>query len=150
MIRRLDLLLVDDEAADAALFARALRRAAFNVALQTLSAGQQAINYLEAKAPYADRTRYPLPDVIVLDLKMPELNGFDFLAWRKASLLFLTIPVVVLSGSPDRNEIDRVFALGANKHIAKPADLDGWQAVVTDIYHFATAGTEFFHERTSH
>ena len=149
MIRRLDLMLVDDEPADIALFARALRKTALNVSLQALSAGQQAIDYLEAKEPYGDRALHPLPDVIVIDLKMPGLNGFDFLAWRQASMLFRTIPVVVLSGSTDPGEVEHVFALGADKHIAKPVHLEGWQSVVREIYDYATAGTAFFHEKST-
>jgi len=80
---------------------------------------------------------YPLPDVIVLDLKMPGLNGFDFLAWRQASSLFLTFPVVVLSGSTDQSEIKRVFQLGANQHLVKPTHFDDWLSIVSSIYDFA-------------
>lgn len=148
MIRRLDLMLVDDEPADVALFAKALRKTGLEVSLQILTAGQQAIDSLEAKQPYADRALYPLPDVIVLDLKMPGLNGFDFLAWRKASILFRSIPVVVLSGSTYPAERDRVFALGADKHLVKPALLEDWESIVREIYDYTTAGTAFFHEKS--
>jgi CheY-like chemotaxis protein len=147
MIRRLDLMLVDDEPADVALFARALRKTALDVSLQILTAGQQAIDYLEAKDRYGDRAHYPLPDVIVLDLKMPGLNGFDFLAWRKASMLFRTIPVVVLSGSTDPAEMDRVLTLGADMHLVKPTHLEDWESTVLKIYDYTTAGTAFFHEK---
>lgn len=146
---RLDLMLVDDEAADLAIFAKALTKSNFRIKLHALSAGQEAIDYLEAKGPYADRSLHPLPDVIVLDLKMPGLNGFDFLAWRKASPIFLNIPVVVLSGSNNQDDIQRVFQLGANKHLEKPSHFDDWKAVVADIYQFATEGTSFFRDESA-
>src|SRR5260370_11120216 len=94
--------------------------------LQTLTAGQHAIDYLEAKGAYADRSLHPLPDVIVVDLKMPQVSGFDFLAWRKASRLFASIPVVILSGSKDPAEAKRAAAMGASKHIVKSSDFVDW------------------------
>jgi DNA-binding response OmpR family regulator len=74
---------------------------------------------LEGKGVYADRTLHPLPDVVVVDLKMPRVSGFDLLAWRKASRLFSSIPIVILSGSKNPAEIKRADEMGANKHIAK-------------------------------
>jgi len=95
---QLDILVVDDSPTDLVFFSRAADKTGFKTRLQTLSAGQQAIDYLEAKGEYNDRSRFPMPDLIVLDLKMPEVNGFDFLAWRKASVLFSSIPVIIFSG----------------------------------------------------
>ena len=139
----LDVLLVDDDHTDLALFGTAVDKCGLNIWLQNLTAGQQAIDYLEAKAAYNDRSLHPLPDVIVLDLKMPGVNGFDVLAWRKPSPVFSSVPVVVLSGSKDPDEVDRVIKLGANKHIIKPADFEGWKRVVREIWDFGTQGTSF-------
>lgn len=147
----LDMLLVDDDGADLDLFGIAVAKSGLDIRLQTLTAGQQAIDYLEAKGAYADRSLFPLPDVIVLDLAMPRVSGFDFLAWRKPSPAFSSIPVVVFSGSKDPNEADRVTALGANKHIIKPADFEDWKAVVREIWDFATQGTAFLRAKpTNH
>jgi len=99
MEQKLDLLLVDDNPIDLVFFGRAANRTLLDIRLQTLTAGQQAIDYLEAKGEYNERCRFPWPDLIVLDLKMPEVNGFDFLAWRKASALFSSIPVIIFSGT---------------------------------------------------
>ncbi|HWW02909.1 MAG TPA: response regulator [Candidatus Acidoferrum sp.] len=137
----LDILLVDDNRADLDLFGMAVEKSGVNICLQNLTAGQQAIDYLAAKGAYTDRSLHPLPDVIVLDLKMPQVNGFDFLAWRKASPVFSSIPVVVVSGSADPNDVRRAIALGANKHITKPVDFLGWIAVVREIWDFGTEGT---------
>jgi CheY-like chemotaxis protein len=135
---KLDILVVDDSPIDLLFFARAAKNTQLNIRVQTLTAGQQAIDYLSAKGEYSDRSKYPWPDLIVLDLKMPELNGFDFLAWRKASPLFSSIPVIVLSGSSEPSDVKRVFELGGNSHMVKPGGLDNWEKVVRDVWDFAT------------
>src|SRR6266404_4442502 len=138
MEQKLDVLLVDDNPIDLVFFGRAAHRTLRDIRLQTLTAGQQAIDYLETRGEYNDRSRFPVPDLIVLDLKMPEVNGFDFLAWRKASTLFLSIPVIIFSGSKDADEVKRIFELGANKHVLKPTDLDDWEKAVREIWDFGT------------
>jgi len=141
---RLDTLLVDDNAIDAMFFARAVKKSGLNLAVQFLPTGQQAIEYLEAKGQFADRSRYPLPDLIVLDLKMPQVNGFEFLAWRRASGFFSAIPVIVFSGSGDPEEVSRVFELGAEKHIIKPAAWEDWEKVVREIWDFSMEQATFW------
>src|SRR6266853_2902470 len=116
----LTILLVDDDDTDLVLFDLAVEKTELDIRLQTLTAGRQAIDYLEGEGVYADRSLHPLPDVVVVDLKMPELSGFNFLAWRKASPVFSSIPVVVLSGSTDPVEARIVTETGADKHIIKP------------------------------
>jgi CheY-like chemotaxis protein len=143
MESHLNLLVVDDNPIDLVVFSRAANRTGLNMRVQTLTAGQGAIDYLNAKGEYTDRGKFPWPDVIVLDLKMPELNGFDFLAWRKASALFLSIPVIILSGSNEPDDLKRIFELGANKHFVKPSELHDWEGIVRDIWDFATSGTAF-------
>ena len=139
----LDVLLVDDEQTDLALFGTAIDKFDLNIWVQPLTTGQQAIDYLEAKGAYTDRSLYPLPDVIVLDLAMPQVNGYDFLAWRKPSSVFSSIPVVVFSSSKDPDEPNRVFTLGADKHIIKPTDFEGLERVVQEIWDFGTQGPAF-------
>jgi CheY-like chemotaxis protein len=145
----LDVLLVDDSPIDLEFFARAANKTGLSLRLQTLTAGQQAIDYLNAKGDYSDRSKYPWPDLIVLDLKMPEVNGFDFLSWRKASRLFSSIPVIIFTGSNEPDDIKKLFELGANKHIVKPAVLEDWDKVVRDIWDFGTQGMAFSRPKES-
>src|SRR5690349_7463028 len=123
----MDILMVDDSPNDLLFFGRAASNTHLNIRLHTLTAGRQAIDYLTAKGEYNDRSKYPWPDLIVMDLKMPEVNGFDLLAWRQASALLSCIPVIVLSGSCEPEDVKRILELGANKHLIKPAALADWE-----------------------
>ncbi len=143
MESHLDVLLVDDDRTDLALFATAVDKCDLNIWVHNLTSGQEAIDYLEAKGAYTDRSLHALPDVIVLDLAMPQVNGYDVLAWRRPSPVFFSIPVVVFSSSKDPEEASRVLALGANKLIIKPTDFEGWKRVVREIWDFGTQGTAF-------
>jgi CheY-like chemotaxis protein len=100
----LDLLLVDEAHTALALFGTAVDKSDLNIWLQNLTTGQLAIDYLEANAAYTDRSFHPLLDVIILDLAMPQVNGYDFLAWRKPSPVFSSILVVVFSSSKDPDD----------------------------------------------
>ena len=143
-------MLVDDDHADLALFGIAVDKTDLNFWLHTLTEGQQAIDYLEAKGVYADRTLYPLPDVVVVDLKMPRVSGFDLLAWRQASRVFSSIPVAILSGSKNPAEMKRAVEMGRIKYIVKPDDFEEWKKVVREIWEFGTQGTASFRaEQTS-
>ena len=144
MEARLYILLVDDDHADLALFGMAVDKTDLDIWLQPLTTGQQAIDYLEAKGVYADRSLHPLPDVVVVDLKMPQVSGFDFLAWRRASPIFSSIPVVILSGSKDPAEAKMAAEMGANKLLIKPTDFDDWKRLVREIWDFGTEGTAFY------
>jgi len=135
---RLDALLVDDDAVDVLLFSRAVKESGLDIRLQTLGSGQQAKDYLQAKGEFADRTSHPMPDLIVLDLKMPGVSGFDLLAWRKASSIFSSIPVVILSGMKDSAQAKTAVELGADKYLAKPAEPNQWKKIVQEIWEFGT------------
>ena len=67
---------------------------------------------------------------------MPGVNGFDFLAWRKASVLFSSISVIVLSGSREPEDVKRIFDLGANKQMVKPAAMEDWEKVIREVWDF--------------
>jgi CheY-like chemotaxis protein len=149
MEETMDILMVDDSPNDLLFFGRAASNTHLNIRLQTLTAGRQAIDYLTAKGEYNDRSKYPWPDLIVMDLKMPEVNGFDLLAWRQTSALLSCIPVIVLSGSSEPDDVKRIFELGANKHLVKPAALADWEKVVREVWDFWTEGTAFLKRKAT-
>ncbi len=130
----LDVLLVDDDPNALALFGVAVDRADLNIWLQTATSAQQAIDYLEGLGKYADRELHPLPDMVLLDLIMPEMSGFDFLTWRQRSPAFSNLPVMVLSGLGDETQIEGALALGADGYFPKPGAFDGWVELVRTVW----------------
>jgi CheY-like chemotaxis protein len=113
-------LYVEDEECDALFMKRAFAGAALAPALQLVSDGQEAIDYLSGTGPYADRESHPVPAVVLLDLNLPQLHGFEVLKWMRAHPDYAATPVVIFSSST-RDE-DRVKAreLGANEFVEKP------------------------------
>ena len=125
------ILFVDDDSNDRELFRLAVRKAALNVSVHTAVDGSEAIAYLEGAGIYADRGHYPFPDLVILDLKMPLVNGFEFLAWRGRSPQFASIPVVVLSGSGRADDVERAKSMGANQYLTKPNSLEDLARVLS-------------------
>lgn len=123
-------LLVEDEPNDVLMLEMEFRRAPLHIRLVAVEDGTQAMNYLQGKGPYSDRGKYPIPDVILLDLKMPRMNGFEFLEWLrcKSDRSHRFIPVVVMSSSGMREDVDRAYALGANSYLVKPVEWNRFQA----------------------
>jgi CheY-like chemotaxis protein len=134
---RLDVLLVDDDHNDRTLFGVAVDKANLNIWLQSVEDGLDAIEYLEGRNGFADRSLHPLPGIVVLDLDMRLSGGLDFLDWRRASESFSALPVVVFSGFAYRGAIDTALSMGANAFIAKPLEFDDWKAVVHQVWDFA-------------
>ena len=135
-----DILLVDDDGNDCALFGIAADKRDLNIRLHTVTSGQQAIDYLAGRGGYADRSRHPVPGLVVLDLDMRLTGGLDFLDWRRASGAFF--PVVIFSEFPFKGTIETALAMGASTFIAKPLELEGWEAVVRQIWALAMERSE--------
>jgi CheY-like chemotaxis protein len=100
------------------------RQAPARIRLVSVNDGDEAIRYLEGGGQYADRATHPVPDVILLDLKMRRIGGFEFLAWlrSRSPRQHRLIPVVVMSSSVLQEDVDRAYALGANSYLIKPVD----------------------------
>ena len=116
------ILLVEDDANEVFLFERAFRKAELTNPLCVARDGQEVIDYLAGNGEYSDRTRYPLPSLLLLDLKMPKLTGFDVLAWL-GTRPDLNIHAVVLSSSSYPEDIPRAKKLGAREYFIQPHSL---------------------------
>ena len=121
-------MLVEDSNDDAYFIERAMKTVP-DVHLHKVKDGQEAMDYLEGREPFTDRKQYPLPDIILLDLKMPRVDGFQFLKWRRerASDNVSLIPVVVMSGSDLDEDIREAYTLGANRYLVKSTDVELFQ-----------------------
>jgi DNA-binding response OmpR family regulator len=116
----LPILVAEDEESDAFVLKLACERAAVENRLMIVADGQEAVDYLSGKGQYADRSTHPLPGLVVLDLKMPRMTGFDVLAWVGSQPALSDMPVVVLSSSPAENDIATARRLGAREYFIKP------------------------------
>ena len=119
-------LLVEDDSNDVLIVQQEFKRASKNARLNVVSDGIEAKRYLEGKDEYRDRVKHPLPQVILLDLKMPRFSGFDFLEWlrSKSPDQLHYIPVVVLSSSALPQDVVRAYALGVSSYMTKPVNWD--------------------------
>src|SRR3954464_7218868 len=108
-----NILLVEDREDDVLLFRRAFRSAQLNHAINHVPDGDAAIKYLSRQPPYNDDELYPVPDVVVLDLKMPGKDGFEVLQWLREQSNLKPAPVVVLTSSEQPSDIEKAKELGA-------------------------------------
>jgi CheY-like chemotaxis protein len=119
-------LVVEDDPYDAKLIARAIERSRILNPVQTVGDGEAAIAYLDGQPPYDDRVQHPLPVLILLDLKMPRLDGFEVLQWIRSQAGLRRIPVVVLTSSSMTSDIGRAYDLGANSYLVKPVGTEAF------------------------
>src|ERR1019366_5338690 len=126
-------LYVEDDAEDFALLKLASQKCDTPFNLQHAGDGEEAIAYLEGAGAFADREEHPFPDLVLLDLKMPKLDGFEVLQWIRSNPLTVSVPVVVLAGSFFRADIRRALELGANSYAAKPGKLEELEVLIDQI-----------------
>lgn len=118
------ILLVEDNPDDELLAIRALKKNEINCQVAVVRDGREAIDYLFTEGKFADKDPDELPDVILLDLKLPKLDGIDVLKAIRANEKTKVIPVVMLTSSNEENDIANSYRLGANSFICKPVDFD--------------------------
>lgn len=114
-------LLVEDNPVDILLMQRAFRNETFaNTSLQIVRDGDAAVFYLNGDGEYSDRDRYPLPAIILLDLKLPRRSGHEVLVWLKQQPELKRLPVVMLTSSRQTLDVKRAYDLGVNSYLVKP------------------------------
>ena len=114
------ILVAEDNSDDALLLEYAFRSAGLSTTLRFVRDGQEALDYLEGRPPFSDRAVYPFPKLLLIDLKMPRLNGFDLLDWLRTHPSTRGMLVGVLSGVDYPEAVERAYRLGARFHIGKP------------------------------
>jgi len=142
------ILLAEDDANDTLLIKRAFQKAGFGSLLKTVSNGKQAIDYVAGGGEYADRSRFPLPFLLLLDLKMPGTNGFEVLTWIRSQPDLKRLLVVVLTSSNLQTDVDRAYELGANSYLVKPIEfgqmvnmIQRFEAYWTELNRFPTTSS---------
>ena len=127
-------LLVEDDPKDVYLVEDVFKRTGHG-RLQVVQDGQEAIDYLTGHGVYSNRFKHPMPHVILLDMKMPRVNGLEFLKWlrRESPNTLHLLPVVVMSSSNDPKEVGEAYELGVNSYLIKPINWQEFQDRMTAL-----------------
>jgi CheY-like chemotaxis protein len=128
--RKSVVLIVDDDPNDIELMQLAFEKAKAPCGLMSVPDGAEAIRYLSGEGKYSDRKQFPMPLLVLLDINMPRVNGFDVLAWIQKSAPSRFPLVITLSYSHLESDIRRAYELGTSAYIAKPVDLDSSVSLV--------------------
>jgi CheY-like chemotaxis protein len=123
-------LLAEDNEDDALLTQIAFKKARLANPLQIVSDGVEVIAYLKGEGQFADRVRYPFPMLLLLDLRMPRVNGFEVLTWMQQHSEINHLPVAVMTSSVDEPDIERAYQLGADSYLIKPPNAETLLALV--------------------
>ena len=127
------ILLVEDNRMDVELTLDAFREVNLENQVSVARDGQEALDYLFGQGKYADRKEYPLPDIILLDLKMPGIDGFGVLRKVKNTPILKRIPIIVLTSSTDEGDRALSYDNGVNSYLVKPVSFGGFLEVVSKI-----------------
>jgi len=120
---RLIILLVEDSDHDVFFVRRATEQGGAGHEVYAVPEGGEAVRYLQGEGQYANRQEFPVPNIVLTDLKMPGMNGFEFLRWVRDHSEYGIIPVIVYSSSSVEEDVREAYSLGANSYMVKPSDL---------------------------
>lgn len=129
----LRILHIEDEENDAILLMKACERAGVPLHWHRMSSAEDAKAYLSGNQKYSNRTMYPLPQLLVLDLKLPGVHGFEFLNWLRTQESFAALPVLIFTASLSREDKARALELGANAYFVKPTSFEALIQMVESI-----------------
>jgi two-component system response regulator len=130
---KVDIVLCEDNAGDAELAIRALAKEGLADSLVHVKDGEELINYIFCLGPYAERDICEVPKLILLDLKMPKVDGLEVLRKLKSDNRTRMIPVVLLTSSKEEKDIKESYSLGVNSYIVKPVEFEGFTKTVSSL-----------------
>ena len=127
------ILLVENNQDDILLILRAFQRAGLNRRIQAVTSGMDALAYLRGAPPYGDRPENPLPALVLLDMKMPAMDGFEVLKWIRQQWEFFDLCVVMLTNSDHISDANQAYHLGANSFLVKPLDFENTRELARSL-----------------
>jgi CheY-like chemotaxis protein len=133
MNARWSVLVAEDNENDVLILEHAFSGIKTDVALKIVTDGAQAIDYLSGQNGFTDRTRFPFPHILLLDLKMPRVDGFDVLEWLRSNPPMHRLRAIIFTSSTHHADIDRAYDLGASSYIRKPTALSDMRSIVDCI-----------------
>lgn len=134
--KQFTILVADDDEEDRMLTEDAMQETDFNCQLQFVIDGEQAMQYLKNEGDFKNKTKFPPPRLILLDLNMPKKDGREVLAELKQHPVLKSIPVVVLTTSNAPEDIEQMYDLGVNSYITKPVSFDGMIKAMQSLKQF--------------
>ena len=130
------ILIAEDEPNDAFFLQRAFRANGIDDPIHVVADGTEAIAYLRGEGEYADREKYEFPSFIISDLKMPGQDGFAILEALRSKPEWSVVPMIILSGSSDENDIERAYMLCAKAYLVKPAAFEDLRNLIKKFHDF--------------
>lgn len=129
----IDILIVEDSPNDALLAIRSLRKGNISNSILHVTDGQAALDYLHAEGEYSGRDPTCLPKIVLLDLKLPKLDGLQVLARIRADARTKLVPVVILTSSQEERDLIESYKLGANSFIVKPVEFENFSKAIVEL-----------------
>lgn len=130
------ILLVDDDDNDRMFVERAFKKAGVPVEFRAVACGEDAVSYLSALAPYADRADHPLPSLVLMDLKLTGMSGFETMEWARKRAESKTLPIAVLTSSREGADVARAYEAGATTYFVKPTDSEDLHSLVKAVVEY--------------
>ena len=130
------ILVVDDLENDIFLIRRAFEQAGVKNPIFVVRDGEEAVSYLEGDGKFSNRAEFPLPDLMLLDLKLPKMDGFEVLEWVRKHPAFKGLRIVALTSSEDIYDVNAAYHLGANSFLVKPLEFENYPAMMRTLASF--------------
>ena len=134
------ILVVEDEDSDFMLLERAFRKNKIPNAIYRVRDGLEGLHYLQGTEEFSDRTKYPFPEVIILDLKTPRMSGLELLAWIRDHPECRVIPTIIMSSSQQDVDVAKAYELGANTYFVKPTGFESLLKLTASIHDYWLQG----------
>lgn len=130
------ILLVEDSPDDLQLLQRFFAKAGLGKPLFSVPDGVEAMSYLLGRGRYGNREEFPEPNILLIDINLPRVNGLELMSWLRTQPDFDHLIVIALSGSAEQKEIDRAYQMGANSYLLKPASAPELERVIGAFYQY--------------
>jgi len=127
---------VEDNPDDAFFVERAFKKVGMAGMLRTVSHGEEAVEYLLGRGQFKNEREYPPPELMLLDLKLPRMSGFEVLEWLREQPRLKRLPVVVLSSSAQDSDVNKAYELGANSYLVKPISFEDLVDMLGTLGHY--------------